>query len=217
MAVVFGALSLGPTLQIGAGQYLKGMLPFRWLFENVPYLNLSRTPARFIFLANVCLTVLAAQWLVLRLGQRRSAASGKIRRYAFGTGIALLVIGYTFVERVDGSIELWEVTSTPRVYYEIRNDDSIDAVFEAPIIGASQICNRYMYWQMTHDRKVANGYLTHCSAGANQLMDQITDPKHLDGAQSDLLRDAGIDAIVRHDSYTRDRLVRLIRLGRESP
>lgn len=69
-------LSLGPTLQLRAGQPTGFHLPYGWFFAHVPGFNALRAPVRWAVLLTLGLSLLAA-WGVARL-QRGSARAAVV-------------------------------------------------------------------------------------------------------------------------------------------
>jgi len=208
LSLVFLVLSLGPTVKIGGHRYLQGLLPYRWLFEAIPYLSLGRTPGRLAVLTQFCLVVFTAQGLTLWLGPFGRIVTTAIRRAAlYGLGIVATVI-VLFAEYTPGSIALWEMT-VPGLYYELAADSSIHAVYDGPIAASSQICNRYMYWQTIHGKKEANGYLTHASRDSWKLLDRMSQWRKFGQVERAELVAAQIDAIVYHELSGEVRLMRL--------
>jgi hypothetical protein len=208
LAGVFLVISVGPTLQVGSYRILEGFWPYRWLFETVPYLNLSRAPVRFGVLTQLCLAVFTAQGLAVGLEKLRRSAPYPRRRTVFLILSGVAVTGILFVEYSDGHTEL-SPKFVPEFYYELAGDPSIDAVYKGPIDDASRVCNYYMYWQTIHERKVANGYLTHHSPSARMLLDRIEGWRDLGPTEHGALLEAGIDAVLYHNA---DGSIRPIRL-----
>ncbi|HUU44448.1 MAG TPA: hypothetical protein VM118_01840 [Acidobacteriota bacterium] len=198
LAGIFLVLSLGPTLKIGDRRLLDGWLPFRWLFEYVPFLNLSRVPMRFATVAHLCLAVYCAQGLAVWIDHlRRTTRHRRLLTPALSAG-ALILVAILFVENTRGETSVMHLP-TAAVYERVKRDRSITAVYEGPIVRASQICNLYMYFQTIHEKNVANGYLTHPSRNARDLLDQITTGDSLSVGDRRRLADAGIDVMVYHD------------------
>jgi len=211
---VFLVLSLGPTLKIGALRILAGQLPYRWLFETLPFLNLSRTPGRLVVLVHLCLVIFAAQgvasWLRVRHHDKALAGKGRAKLVAI---ITIVICALLFLENTDANVQLWDMM-VPNVYHELAADPDIDVIYEAPVLERMPICNGYMYWQTIHGKKVANGYLTHRSRHAGDLLATTRTWTAYGEAEKEALVAAGIDAIVFHRSAND---VRLIPLGRSKP
>jgi hypothetical protein len=195
---IFLVTSLGPSLKVSGNVFFDGWLPFRWLFEYIPYLGFSRIPMRFATLAHLCLAIYTAQGLARWIKHLRHDERLQNLVPAVMSVGAALIIGVLFVESTAGSTTIVQLP-IPSVYYETRRDPSINAIYEGPITGASQICNLYMYCQTIHEKKVANGYLTHPSRGARTLLDQITSTDSLSVIDRFRLRSAGVDAMIYHD------------------
>ncbi len=197
LAGIFLVISLGPSLRVGYHRFFEGLLPFRWLSDYVPYLNLSRTPMRFVVLAHLCLTVYAAHGLAVWISHLRSTTRHRYRLASVLSLSTLLLVAILFVENTGGTTEL-KIIPVPGLYGEVKYNPSIEAIYEGPITKASCLCNLYMYCQTFHEKKVANGYLTHPSSTARTLLDQITSADSLSTADRRRLAEAGIDAMVYH-------------------
>ena len=207
MGGIFLVLSLGPALVIGGRQVFDGWMPYRWLYSLVPYFNLSRTPARFVILAQLCLSVLASCGIAAVADQ-----VGRVRKRAFrqilrGAGTTL-VIAAIYLSYVRGPI-LLSPMHIPPVYQEVAADPEIKAILNLPIAEKQQICNWYMYWQTTHGRKEVNGYLTHHSVTATPLLDSIKTWQEFGPEQKARLIAAGVDAVVLHHPQQESELIRL--------
>lgn len=211
LAGIFLVLSIGPSLRIGEEAYLRGMLPYRWIQEALPYLSLSRTPMRFVVIVHLCLVVFAAQnmapcWIWAR-ARMKSLRAHRI----LASAITLILIGVVWMEYSTGSILLWP-TPVPIVYHELASDSSISAIVEFPVRFPSYIHNRYMYWQTIHGHKTANGYLTHPSPGASALLDEIKVWDTLGREEAAELKRNGISTILFRAPAAIDQDPRLIRI-----
>jgi hypothetical protein len=208
LSLIFAVLSLGPTFKIGEHRLLEGLLPYRWLFEVIPYLSLGRTPGRFAVLTHLCLVIFAAQGPALWLRRPDRTVTTAVRRTALcGLGIVATVI-ILRVEYTPGSIALSEMT-VPGMYHELAADSAIQAVYDGPIAASSQICNRYMYWQTIHGKKEANGYLTHASRDSGKLLERMSRWRKFEQVERAELVASKIDAIVYHEPSGEVRLIRL--------
>jgi hypothetical protein len=207
MACVFLVLALGPTLQIGGHRSFVGLMPYRWLFDIVPYLNLSRSPVRFIVLAQFCLAVIAghgiAVWLQA-LSRRLGIVWMRVGTGVVGAGITVLLL----FEYTGGRIPLTEMT-VPPVYQQVADDPAINVICNMPIADQLQIGNWYMYWQTFSGGKVVNGYLTRPSPGARRLLQQMEEWQDLGRDELQILHDNGVDAVVYHHPFEGARLLRL--------
>jgi hypothetical protein len=204
---IFLILSLGPTLQFGGHRVLPGLMPYRWLFETVPYLDLSRSPGRLVILAQLCAAVIAGQGLASWLGDVGTRIGRRWYRIVIasvGTGmVAIILLEYT-----GGRITLTPM-SVPSVYREVADDPSIRVLCEMPIADKLQIGNWYMYWQSFHGRSVVNGYLTRPSQPARRLLSRIREWQNVGSEEIQTLYDAGVDAIIYHHPHEEARLIRL--------
>ncbi|MEW5701844.1 MAG: hypothetical protein AB1792_06405 [Candidatus Zixiibacteriota bacterium] len=207
LAAVFLILSLGPTLKISGRYLFDGIMPYRWLFDTVPYLGLSRTPGRLAMLGHLCLVVFCACGFAIWRAQH-PGLDRALRRVPVAIIATLVLIVGLFLEYTRTSIRLWEMT-VPPIYQQVASDPSIRAIYDGPIAASSQICNRYMYWQTFHGKKSANGYITHRSRKAWTLFDRMSQWRQFGDAERAELRTAGIDAMVWHEESGETRLIRL--------
>jgi hypothetical protein len=198
LAFVFLILSMGPGLRIGDNVYANGYMPYRFLFESMPYLNLSRTPIRFSVLTQLCLVVFASQGLAVWCQSLSRFWSSKFTRLgtaALASGVVLILL---WIEYRPHRIELWPM-DVPGVYRTVAANSSITAVLDLPARDAGPAQNRYMYWQTFYDHKSVNGYLTHASPGATTLLDRIKTWDEVDRQRADELKSLGVNAIVIRD------------------
>jgi len=207
IALVFLVLSLGPTLRLGDSLNLRGLLPYRWLYEILPIVRLGRTPARFVMAANIAMAAVVAlgvrEWLRVTFTGKRSVLA-KLVPLAL---IAVVTVGI-YLEHADTPINLAPM-DTPTVYTEVASDSSIHVICDLPMIDKLQINNWYMYWQTVHGKPTVNGFLTRHSSEARTLVDQL---QAMDSVGSEgvlLLREAGVDAVVWHEPGRDSRLARL--------
>lgn len=207
IALVFLVLSLGPTLRLGDSLILRGLLPYRWLYEVLPIVRLGRTPARFVMAVNIAMAVIVAlgvrEWLRVTFAGRRTA----LAKLAPPALIAVVAIGIN-LEYADTPINLAPM-DIPPVYAEVASDTSIHVICELPMIDKLQINNWYMYWQTAHGKPTVNGFLTRHSPGARTLVDQLQAMDSVGSEGVMLLRNARVDAIVWHEPGRDSRLARL--------
>lgn len=207
LAGVFMLLSLGPTLQIGTQRILPGLWPYRWFRELFPYLGLSRAPGRFGVLVQLCLVVFVSAGLAAIIQSSKRQISRLRNRATVLVVVTALVVGVLFVDYGAWRRDLLP-GYIPKFYEQLRDDAEIRAIYEGPI-ASSQLNNYYMYWQTLHGKDVANGYITHHSRAAHTLLDSIWSWNDLGPMERQSLTQAGIDAIVYHNSDGTITLTRL--------
>jgi hypothetical protein len=201
------ALSLGPTLLVSGHRYLAGLMPYRWLYEIVPYFDLARTPTRLVVGVQWALAIMAA-YAIAGWGKMLGDIPATAWRYLAAAviyGGSVLAIGLEFASQ---PIPLMPM-QVPPVYDEVSGDQEINVICDLPIREKLQISNWYMYWQTFHERKSVNGYLTHRSAASTALIDQIKEWDSIDEEQLQELRVVGVDAVVQHQPGQPARLIRL--------
>ncbi|MBI5868634.1 MAG: hypothetical protein HZB43_10160 [candidate division Zixibacteria bacterium] len=207
LAGIFLILSLGPSLALGDRVYLDGWLPYRWLYGVVPYFSLSRTPARFVIVAQLCLAVLIGIGFAAVLSYTQRRIGRLLRMVIISAGEVLLAVAI-YVLYIRGPIELSRM-DVPAVYEQIKADSTIKVICDLPISEKLQICNWYLYWQTEHCRKAVNGYLAHHSQTATGLIDTIKTWQGFGPAEKALLIADGVDAVVLHDPEKESQLIRL--------
>lgn len=130
-------LALGPELTLAGGQVVP--LPFRWLWDHVPFFSAARHPFTFAFPGMMALGLLAA------LGFAGSAAA---RRPALAFSVLLLAFAETLVPwraREDKRAPL------PDVYAHLRSLEP-GAVLELPEDAPAQ-----QWWSIQHGRPIVWG------------------------------------------------------------
>jgi len=215
IAAVLLLLSMGPTLHIGGSRVLPGWMPYRWLYELVPYFNLARTPTRLVVGAQWALAIVATFAIDGWTSAMRNAVGTHWRRWitAAATVVATVAIGLEFAS---SPIALMPM-DVPPVYAEVVADDNIRVICDLPIRQKLQISNWYMYWQTYHGRRAVNGYFTHHSRGADALIARIKTWEGLSEANAAELRAAGVDAAVIHQPDQPGQLIRLYQMNTTSP
>lgn len=207
LAGIFLILSLGPTLVIGDRVYLDGWLPYRWLHAVVPYFSLSRTPARFVIVAQLCIAALVAIGVAAVVAQLKLHIGTKACRVIISVG-ELLFVGAIYLLYMRGPIILSPM-DVPAVYHEIKADTTLKVICNLPVSEKLQICNWYLFWQTTHERKEVNGYLAHHSRTATALVDSIKIWQQFGSAEKAQLLANGVDAVIIHDPLKASKMIRL--------
>ena len=143
--LAFYLLSIGPLPQIGSQQVDWPLLPYNVLYE-LPFGKIPRTPVRFLFLANLCLAVLAA-WGVAFITKRTERTPRPWPRWCVPAVLILVLI------------ELWpglRPTDLMSVdpFYERLARSSPGAVLELP----RPLVARAMFWQTVHGHPILGGY-----------------------------------------------------------
>ena len=150
---MFSILSLGPVLRVAG--FLTIPLPYQ-ILAKLPGFNVMRTPGRFMMIASVGFALAAALGLATLM-----ARAPQRRRVTIVAAIATLLVLVECWPRV------WPQQVPPPVpafYTQIArgaaNDDGF-AVLDLPA-GRWNANNSsaYMYYQLTHGRPIAWGYLS---------------------------------------------------------
>jgi hypothetical protein len=156
LALVFGALALGPFVQIAG---MNTHLPGPWaLLRYVPVLGLARTPTRFtivLMLATAILFAGALCWLGRRWPERRTLL--------VAAAAALLVF-----ELLPAPRPLYSA-AIPSIYRHVARAPDDVRVLELPFgvrDGTSSVGNfsaRTQYFQTAHGKRIVGGYLSRIS------------------------------------------------------
>jgi hypothetical protein len=150
--LVFGALALGPVLHLGGSALapsLSALMPYR-LFARLPYGDIPRVPARFVVMAMLCLSVLAAlgAWSLLRsLTMPRAAAATVALTATIGFENAVVPLRLTDVQ-------------VPPYFDRLARETGREGVIEVPIPDDPAEFPRRMLWQAVHGQPVYGGYLS---------------------------------------------------------
>ena len=149
-SAIFLLFALGPLLRL-AGRTtftiygLPVMLPYAFLTSYPPF-NVLRTPARFLMIAGVGLTILAVLGLMMI-----------VRRFPrFGAVIAGAATAVALIECWPNPWPQQVPPPLPSFYQTIARDSQTYAVLDLPPGGDSS----YMYYQTFHRKPIAWGYLS---------------------------------------------------------
>ena len=159
-AAFFALLALGPVLKInGRTDLLPGggeiPLPYRLLYETVPFIKLSRSVSRMDVMVMLFLGVAAAfalVWLVERLQAGRQPGT----RRAIAVLTPLLVGGLILFEFLPAPFPV-SPPDTPAWYATLAQDPAEGAVFNLP---ANFERPGYLLYQITHGKPITTGYVT---------------------------------------------------------
>lgn len=159
-AAFFALLALGPVLKInGRTDLLPGggeiPLPYRLLYETVPFIKLSRSVSRMDVMVMLFLGVAAAfavVWLVDRLQAGRQA--GAQRAIAIAT--PLIIGGLIIFEFLPAPFPV-SPPDTPAWYATLAQDPAPGVVFNLP---ANFERPGYLLYQITHGKPITTGYVT---------------------------------------------------------
>jgi hypothetical protein len=139
------------------GEHFNIPLPY-FLIHFIPILNGVRIPARFEFMTNLLIVVIAACALTTLM---------KIRP-KWTPAVAIIAIALMTIESLPGKVPPTTSTAIPSPYTAIKNDPSHGAVLEIPMqwrdgfghIGDGTILKDhtvYMYYATRHGKPLVNG------------------------------------------------------------
>jgi hypothetical protein len=201
--------SLGPllkwgeqpvTYQIGPDQ-THIVLPWAF-FQNLPLINITRTPGRFNFMTGLALAMLAALGLSIVLQRLKSQ---QIRAIVLGALTLFMLIEYQF------SFPFQITPTAVEPYFaELRDRTDTQAVFDVPWddpLGQKAALNQ----QMVHQKPLLAGYVSRATtvdeAKLNVLSRVATNEAYIladslqpldPGSTRDVLRKNGADVLVYH-------------------
>jgi YD repeat-containing protein len=149
--LVFTVLSLGPTVY-ALGRpvpFISTIAPYRLLLA-LPFGDIPRVPARFIVMAGLSLSMLAA------VGARRL-----LRRQSTRAGLVIATIGAMVVAAEHAVVPLpLLAVDVPPYYRELARSADRRAVVEVPIPGDPSAFPQRMRYQTVHQLPIYGGYLS---------------------------------------------------------
>jgi len=214
VAVGAAVLALGPVLRFGGQVVTVGLtdsatspivLPYA-LLSALPGFSVGRTPGRFLLLAGLLLSQLAAVGctsLLQRLGHHRLSQT--------------LVLGLLMIALTSGNVVVW-----PAPRYELADSGAISklatqaegGVLDIPVF-ERQAAQEGLFYQISHRHPIIGGYVHRSlstSPGKVELVDWATRPP-TEGAlipepspseAVSVLRAADVRYLVLHKEYTDD-------------
>jgi hypothetical protein len=224
MLATFFVLSLGPFLKIAGWKgdwftYLKEdfsiPLPY-FAIHFVPILNGVRIPARFGFMTDLLVIVLAAGALAV-IATRLKAPQ---RKPWLMPVITLVAVALMTVESLPGDVPPQKPTAIPAPYTAIKNDPGNGAVLEIPLqwrdgfghIGDGTVLRDhtvFMYYATKHEKPLVNGMIARYPDKSEIALQKIpaysqiltlqndADPQPITFGVNDL-RSLGIGYVVAH-------------------
>jgi hypothetical protein len=198
VAIPCAVLALGPVLKwFNDPLIINGStITLPWaLFENLPGINVTRTPGRFNMTVGLMLAVLAAHglaYLFTRFDALRRA------RIAVTMGLIVLILAeYQVMFPFPTSTPL-----APELFAQLRDHQDIRAVLELPM--DDPIAQRHALMnQVAHHKPLIAGYVVRATAADPVMLDRLQRAAFgFDGISVDearrVLREAGADVIVIH-------------------
>lgn len=189
LAVAF-LFSLGPRLYLSADTATGVVLPYRWLYDLVPFLKALRAPVRFEALIMLCLALLAG----FGFGMLHQKISVRF--------LGPVIIGLAALEYLPlpaAKITVLPVASGIPPVYEWLARQPATVELELPMMGPDaenhlDISNQYFttyHWQKTPD-----GYSGFNPAGRGEIAYEM---EHFPGARSvSLLQALGVEYLILH-------------------
>ncbi len=209
LALLAWVASLGPILKIfdtpvtvsADGYTTTVSLPWA-LLQNLPILNIARTPVRFNFTVGLAVAVLVGYgasvldgWLAQRTPPRVASA------LLAGVGVLMLVDFQWFVPMPTIPAEV------PAAVRDLGQDESIRAVFDVP--WQHLLTDKDAgYLQTAHGLPLIGGHITRrtpLDPAKGMLLQETLDPYLLDAA--------GVDVIIQHRQWDDDPMARAAQLS----
>jgi hypothetical protein len=147
--------ALGPFLQISR-HVTQVSLPYHWIFDPFPGLEMLRAPARFGFIMIAALTVLCAYgWMAL--AEKIRLSSAKL------VSLTLLLLSVEFFSAKIPLLPLASGDRIPQVYSYLKNSENVGGVLELPTHAysttPSDFTDRiYTYFSAYHFKPIVVGY-----------------------------------------------------------
>ena len=143
----FLIMSLGPYLHIfGQSEFGPGkvlfFLPYTFFYYLAPLFSVFRTPARFIAMSFLSLSVISGYAL------KEIAKSYGKRIYLI---VALLVLFEAAVQ------PFFATPSVPEIYKQISKDPGEYVILDVPV-SFSEPTHKFLYYQTVHEKKIIGGY-----------------------------------------------------------
>ncbi len=169
LTIIAGLLSLGPRLKIDS-VVSNVALPYTWL-TYLPFFAWSRTPGRLnetVMLGIGVLAAMGAAWLLKWQGSKRTAILT-----ALGLG-AFIIIEYAVIFPFPT-----EQRPVSDYYFQLAQSDSRGGILPLPVTGSRRASNYAMFYQTTHQRPLAGGYIERDPLGTVELkefLNQLASP-----------------------------------------
>lgn len=161
-ALLFVVLALGPRLFVG-GVQTPIPLPAALIYQ-LPFVNISRVPLRFVTLATLALAVLAAFGARALLNRSAAAAPPEAREYGARTSkhlrsglITAALIGLLALDNLTAPFPLVGIY-VPPIYAELGQDAESYAILESPAYARTSLI--YMFYQTIHDKDLVGGIIS---------------------------------------------------------
>jgi hypothetical protein len=200
LLLITWVLSLGPLLKIldqpavfriGSEAVSYITLPYA-LIQDLPWVSIARTPARFNFTVALALALMAGygaaamwQWIGnINVGARRALLLQMIRIVLFVAAMGWIMFFPLPTARAD----------LPQALYDLADRDDIRAVFDVP--WNSPADKEALYLQTAHQHPLIAGAVTRGTPVDHAklwLLQQTLDPSLLDAA--------GVDVIILHRQW----------------
>jgi hypothetical protein len=161
LGAVFSILALGPVLRVAGAE----MMPMPYsLLAKLPGFDVMRTPGRFMMIASVGFTLAAA----LGLASLMARASNRRRAELIAAAATIIVLvecwPRVWMQHVPPPVPAFYTQIAPDVRHASPDGDDADDTFAVLDLPAGRWSadngSAYMYYQLTHRRPIAWGYLS---------------------------------------------------------
>ncbi len=199
LGIVVWVFSLGPFLKVGGeliqfnlGDGYLSPVSLPWAgFQNLPFLNIARTPARFNFALALVVVVMAGYGaaVVWHWFQNKM-----ILTRAVGFGLFVFVGAFALWEyQVFSPFPTYDAT-LPQALYDLAERENIRAVMDLPLNTPTN--KAALYTQTAHQHPLMAGSITRgtpVNPAQVEILSTILDPALLDLA--------GVDVIILHRAW----------------
>ena len=144
-------MSFGPFLHL-SDRVTKIPLLYWFIFTFLPPIRFIRVTGRFATVVFLFLGILAGFGFTRILNRIRNRTLAVILTGV--VGVLILAEYYPY----HNLFTYVDVSSTPTIYNQIKNDDSVKAVLELPIDVGPFETTKYIYYAGIHFKPIVNGY-----------------------------------------------------------
>jgi hypothetical protein len=166
IVLMFFLLALGPVLQVNGNQIawlfspnIPLYMPYR-LIENLPIINISRSPDRFDMPLTLGLAILSGYGINVLAARLRAVRLSTVRRLArSGAFLSLGAIALIAIELFPFPYP--QLTAdVPRWYYQLAQEPGDFSILELPPQSDFWHGAYRMYFQTVHGKEIFGGYLS---------------------------------------------------------
>ncbi len=156
-SLLFFLLALGPLLHLDGRKVSAIPLPYALLYRFLPFLAISRYPARMSVMVFLSLSMMAGQGLSWLIGKVSVFVTASMRA---SITLALLAGGLVILEFLTIPFPIAELPSIPPFYHTLAATPLDQGVLDIPIDREGGLRPAlYLFYQTGHQRPIFSGYL----------------------------------------------------------